>query len=89
MLLDSLPAWFGIDEANDEYVEFVEQHDTWTAVDAEGNVIGLLAPAHHSQSAEIHLLVVCPSWHRRGVGRSLVDTFEADALQRGYHLVPG
>lgn len=93
-VLDALPAWFGIPEANDEYVEFVERAMAWTAVDGDGDdgnggdggVIGVLAPADHAQSCEIHLLAVLPEWHRRGVGRALVQAFEFDATERRFPL---
>lgn len=84
-ILESLPAWFGIPAANAEYVEFVRTHPTWSAI-ADGRVIGILAPAFHAQSAEIHLIAVRPEWHRCGVGRQLVDAFEADARANGLPL---
>ncbi|MGB8859349.1 MAG: GNAT family N-acetyltransferase [Ilumatobacteraceae bacterium] len=85
-LLDSLPGWFGIPESNDEYVAFVEGHPTWSALDEHGTVVGLLAPSRHAQSSEIYLIAVRPEWHRRGVGRMLVDAFEAAALSEGLRL---
>lgn len=86
-VLDELPDWFGIPQANDGYVAFVEAHATWSAVDEHGDVVGLLAPLAHGQSAEIHLIAVRPGWHRRGVGRALVQAFEAEAASSGVPLV--
>lgn len=40
----------------------------------------------HAASCEIHLLAVSPEWHRRGVGRQLVEAFEADAIANGFRL---
>lgn len=85
-VLEALPDWFGIPESNDEYVAFVEAHPTWSAVDDDGQVVGLLAPHHHAESAEIHLIAVLPQWHRYGVGRALVDAFETDSVGRGFRL---
>jgi aminoglycoside 3-N-acetyltransferase len=85
-VLEALPDWFGIPESNDEYVAFVEAHPTWSAVDNDGQVVGLLAPHHHAESAEIHLIAVLPQWHRYGVGRALVDAFETDSVGRGFRL---
>lgn len=85
-ILDALPDWFGLPEANAEYVAFVEAHPTWSAVDASGVVVGVLAPLDHAGSSEIYLIAVRPEWRRHGVGRALVDAFEADASARGYRL---
>ncbi len=85
-VLDALPDWFGIPESNDEYVAFVDAHPTWSAVDDDGQVVGLLAPRHHPESAEIHPIAVLPQWHRHGVGRALVDAFEAESVERGFRL---
>ena len=86
-LLNELPDWFGIPEANDEYVAFVAGHPTWSAVDDAGTVIGLLAPLDHAESTEIYLVCVAPNWRRHGVGRSLVGVFEQDAIRRVITLV--
>ena len=86
-LLEALPGWFGIPESNDEYVAFAAANPTWSAVDEVGNVLGILAPKAHVASCEIHLLAVTPEWHRRGVGRQLVEVFEADAMANGFRLV--
>ena len=85
-LLGALPTWFGIPESNDEYVAFVEANPSWTAISGDGTVVGLLAPARHAQSAEIHLIAVHPEWHRRGVGRLLVEAFERAAIADGVPL---
>ncbi len=85
-MLDALPSWFGIPDSNDAYVRFVEEHPTWSAVDEDGTVVGVLAPRRHTESCEIELLAVLPGWHRRGVGRALVAAFEADAAAGGCRL---
>jgi ribosomal protein S18 acetylase RimI-like enzyme len=85
-LLEALPDWFGIPEANEEYVGFVANHPTWSGIDENGQVVGLLAPLDHAGSVEIYLIAVRPEWHDRGVGRALVAAFEADAVARGFRL---
>lgn len=87
MVLDALPSWFGIPESTEAYIRFVEEHPTWSAVDEDGRVVGVLAPRPHTESCEIELLAVLPGWHRRGVGRALVDAFEAEAAAAGCRMV--
>jgi GNAT superfamily N-acetyltransferase len=88
-LLALLPSWFGIPEANAEYVESATHlpglvaHDTGT-----GEPIGvLLYRRHFPEAVEIHLMAVTPSWHRRGVGRALVAAVEADLGADGCRLL--
>lgn len=51
-------------------------------------VVGvLLVRRHHPEAAEIHLMAVHPSWHRRGVGRALVETVGADLGADGCRLL--
>jgi GNAT superfamily N-acetyltransferase len=83
-ILDTVPDWFGIPESNDEYVAFVDTHDTWVARNAELEPIGLISGRRHfPETAEIELLAVHRDWHRCGVGRALVDVFET------HHRVSG
>ena len=87
-ILDTVPAWFGIPEANDAYVAFVDTHDTWVASSPQHEPIGLISgQSHFPETAEIEVMAVRPEWHRRGVGRALVEVFEAHHRRRGTRLV--
>jgi ribosomal protein S18 acetylase RimI-like enzyme len=79
-LLRALPDWFGIEESLQEYVRDAETKPTYLAVaDTTSDVLGaLLVTRHNPDSAEIHLLAVDPEYHRRGVGRALVEAVETD-----------
>jgi len=72
-LLRSLPAWFGIESSIVEYVEAARRMPTLVA-SVDGAPIGvLLYERHFAACFEIHLMAVAREWHRRGVGRALVD----------------
>ena len=96
-LLLSLPGWFGIDAANAAYIESARELPTYLArpaanPGAEGCAAPepagvLLARRHFQHSAEIHLMAVAPDLHRRGVGRALVATLEADLISDGCQLL--
>jgi GNAT superfamily N-acetyltransferase len=47
----------------------------------------LLAARHFPESAEIHLMAVDPTVHRRGIGRVLVEALEADLIADGVELL--
>jgi len=88
-LLRSLPDWFGIEESLLEYVEDARTKPTYLAVESRsGEVVGaLLVTTHNPESAEIHLLAVSPEHHRRGIGRVLISTFEADMSSAGVRVL--
>jgi len=49
---------------------------TWVAVD-ENRIVGFLTVNHHNQySAEIQVMGVLTRYHRKGVGRALVEYVE-------------
>lgn len=87
-VLEGLPEWFGIPEANADYREAAEHEPGVVAINAEGVVVGLCTLVRHSPaSAEIHLLAVRRPWHRRGVGRALLDAAEAHLVADGVRFL--
>ncbi|HEY2794100.1 MAG TPA: GNAT family N-acetyltransferase [Micromonosporaceae bacterium] len=86
-LLDSLPEWFGIAEANDSYVESATRLPGYLAV-RDGEIAGLLlVNRHFAESAEVHLIAVAPQRHRDGAGRALVAAAEDDLRADGCQLL--
>ena len=86
-LLRSLPAWFGIEESTQEYIEAAKRLPTLVAKADDAPVGVLLWERHFQESAEIHLMAVDPSHHRRGVGRALVDRVEETSRADGVRLL--
>lgn len=75
-ILRALPQWFGIEEAIVEYILSIEVMPTFLAL-ADEQPAGFLSIKRHSDySAEIFVMAVAPVFHRRGVGRRLVDAVE-------------
>ena len=84
-VLDQLPAWFGIGEANDDYVDMAERTPTAVA-SLDGRDVGLLTVVRHSEhAAEVHLMAVVPELHRRGIGAAMLrfveDRLGADGVE--------
>lgn len=84
-ILDALPEWFGIPEANDDYIDHADRTPCLVASDG-GRDIGILVPVRHfPTAAEVHLIAVVPDRHRSGVGRALLhrleETLAADGVE--------
>lgn len=87
-LLASVPEWFGIPEANAEYLEAARSTETWTVRDNDRRVVGVtLVDRHFPWVAEIHLIVVERSFHSTGVGTAMLAAIEHDAMLRGVRLL--
>ncbi|HEY7440504.1 MAG TPA: GNAT family N-acetyltransferase [Acidimicrobiia bacterium] len=83
-LLRGLPEWFGIEESIREYVEDARMLPTTVALDDDDRVVGACVVRYHTPvAAEIEVLAVERSMHRRGVGRQLLQEVEADLRERG------
>jgi GNAT superfamily N-acetyltransferase len=75
-ILCSLPQWFGIEEANAQYIRDIEVLPTFIAL-VDDDAIGFLTLKQHNEySAEIHVMGVTPRLHRKGVGRALLTRAE-------------
>ena len=82
-ILDELPSWFGIAEANDDYVAHADRCDGVIAL-VDDRPIGITTVLHHSEhSAEIYLMAVRPTHHRAGVGSAMLDHVERRLVADG------
>jgi GNAT superfamily N-acetyltransferase len=82
-VLERLPAWFGIAEANAAYVDSLKRLPGFVAVE-DGEVAGFAAILSHSPiSAEISVMAVDPSRHRQGIGQSLIEAVESWCRDNG------
>jgi catechol 2,3-dioxygenase-like lactoylglutathione lyase family enzyme/ribosomal protein S18 acetylase RimI-like enzyme len=76
-ILDTLPTWFGIPEAVEDYVAVADRKPSVIASIA-GVDVGIVTVIRHSPSAaEVHLMAVLPEHHRRGIGRAMLRHVEA------------
>ncbi len=87
-LLRALPGWFGIESAVADYVKAAANLPTYFARDPSGHIVGtLMVKRHFPGSAEVYLMAVQPAWHRRGVGRKLLETVEVQLSLEGVRLL--
>lgn len=86
-ILAGLPAWFGIPEANEHYVQAAAEKDSYLARVA-GQTVGVaLIDRHFPETVEIHLIAVAAEHHGGGVGSALVTALEEDARDSGARLL--
>jgi GNAT superfamily N-acetyltransferase len=80
-ILPTLPTWFGMPEANADYVKTADAHPTFVAFDDEVPVGLTTLTRFGDYCAEVHLMAVVPERHRHGLGRLMLD--EAERWLRG------
>jgi GNAT superfamily N-acetyltransferase len=86
-ILSDLPDWFGIEEANRNYVEKAEKLPTFVAI-VESEPVGFMSLLLHSpQSAELYVLGVLGEYHRKGIGRKLLHASEEYLKEQGIEFV--
>ena len=83
-LLGRLPDWFAIPESVAKYIDEVRSRAMAVAFDGDDTILGFVTLERVTPvAAEVHLIAVLPSLHRRGVGRALLAWTEAAAREQG------
>jgi ribosomal protein S18 acetylase RimI-like enzyme len=81
-ILRALPDWFGIEEANAQYIQDIEALPTFIAY-ANNDPVGFLTLKQHNvYAAEVYVMGVKPTTHRQGIGRVLLTHAEAHLRQQ-------
>ncbi len=82
-VLETLPDWFGIEESREAYIRESREQPFWADLE-DGVVRGFLAMKETSPyTAELAVMGVLPEYHRRGVGRALVEALRRCAGEQG------
>ncbi len=83
-ILEALPAWFGIPEANDRYVEEVKDC-AMVVKEIDNKPIGFFAvKATGKKTLSLHVLGIKKEHHRKGIGKELFREVLAYAKEKGY-----
>jgi ribosomal protein S18 acetylase RimI-like enzyme len=86
-ILNLLPSWFGIPEANEDYIETANTHPSVIA-SVHGDDVGITTIKQHSPyAAEVYLMAVKPAHHRRGVGTAMLRHLEARLAAAGVEFL--
>ncbi len=76
-ILRALPDWFGVEAATLAYIAQADVLPTFVAKAGEAPVGFLTLRRHSPDAAEITVMGVLPTAHRRGVGKALLAAAEA------------
>ena len=83
-ILRSLPEWFGIEESLRTYVDEARFRPMFVAREGE-NITGFLTlTLHNEYTGEIHVMGIRKEYHRKGIGKALVE-YAASYLLENKH----
>ena len=86
-ILNALPNWFGIPESTLEYIAEVKNKPFYAIFDA-GKAIGFVSiKVHNAYTSEIYVMGITEEYHRKGIGRQLVEKCESYCRQNGMEFL--
>lgn len=86
-ILESLPDWFGIPEATEEYIADSDGKPFFCAYDGEMPVGFLCLKETGRHTVELAVMGVLKEYHRQGVGRKLFAEAKNEAKRLGYSFI--
>ena len=86
-ILESLPDWFGIPDATDEYIADSNGKPFFCACDGEMPVGFLYLKETGRHTVELAVMGVLKQYHRQGIGRKLFAEAKNEAKRLGYSFV--
>ena len=83
-VMRALPGWFGIEASIVDYARAADELPTFVA-ETDAQFVGFVTLKPTSAlAAELHVMGVLQAWHRRGVGRALVERAADHARAEGF-----
>lgn len=76
-VLRTLPDWFGIESALQDYVKDSQTMLFWAALEQERPIGFVVLKPHNADTAEVYVMGVIPTCHRLGAGRRLIEHCQA------------
>lgn len=67
----------------DDYRQLIRAHEVWVTLDDE-KIIGVLVLLPKPDHLLLDNVAVDPAYHKRGIGRFLIEFAESEAARRGY-----
>jgi len=87
LVLRSLPKWFGHEASLIEYVEAIDNLDTYSAWSDE-ELIGFFSLKYHFEhSVDLYVLGIMPDFHGQSIGSTLYQQIESDMKRKGVSFI--
>lgn len=87
LILEALPAWFGIPEAREEYIAQSVDNIFFCAYDEDRPVGFLYLKETGKDTVELYVMGVLAEFHRGGIGRELFNRAKRTAVEKGYSFM--
>ena len=75
-VLRALPSWFGIESSIVDYTNDVQPMPFYAAFDGDKPVGFVAIKRHNNDTAEVYVMGILKDYHRKGIGRKLVELCE-------------
>jgi N-acetylglutamate synthase-like GNAT family acetyltransferase len=86
-IMRQLPAWFGVEQAIENYTADLRTCDGFVAI-AESVVVGFVGLKRYGSDAmELNVIGVLPEYRRKGIGSRLLRAVEAEARNSGVRFL--
>ena len=83
-ILRALPNWFGVEQGIVDCVRDVQSLPFFAAILDSGKAIGFAALKYHNEyTAEVRVMGVLEPYHRRGVGKLLIERCVSECRRTG------
>ena len=86
-ILETLPDWFGIPEAREDYIKDSVEQIFFAAAEQEREVGFIYLKETGKETVELYVMGVLKEYHRRGIGRELFEAAKACAVDKGYSFM--
>jgi len=86
-ILRSLPDWFGIEESTMQYIKDADKMPTMIVKNEIKEIGFLTIKKHFKESADIHCMGILPQYHRKGIGKQLIEKVEIHLKNEGVKML--
>lgn len=86
-ILETLPEWFGLEDARESYIRESAGQTFFAAFDGEQAVGFLCLKETGRDTLELSVMGVLKAYHRRGIGKALVVSGKTFATESGYSFL--
>jgi ribosomal protein S18 acetylase RimI-like enzyme len=87
-VLESLPEWFGIPASIENYMAMADELRMLTCFDPADDAVGFISvKTHTTYAAEVYVMGVKRPWHRRRIGRALIEAAVDLSISQGVRFL--